>query len=137
LHLRESLSNQELRDSNEEVTGCIRFLTSLSRVDGLIWLDGDLCLRGFGVEITAKKDPNSLLLAQDSQGRNTRPLRVNQYGMRHRSMIRRCAAHPESLGFVVSQDGDIRAITSVGDSILVWENVRIQSIRNARPVTTD
>jgi hypothetical protein len=137
LHLRESASNEELRDANEEVTGCVRFLASLSRVDGLIWLDGDLCLHGFGVEITAKRDPTTLLLAQDSQGRNTRTLRLTHYGMRHRSMMRHCAAHPESLGFVVSQDGDVRAITSVDDSVLVWENVRIQSIRNARPVTTD
>ena len=137
LHLREAATNEEIRDSNEEVTGCIRFLTSLSRVDGLIWLDGDLCLHGFGVEITARRDPKSLLLALDSQGRNTRKLRLNHYGMRHRSMMRHCAAHPESLGFVVSQDGDIRAITSVDDSVVVWENVRIQSIRNARPVTTD
>jgi len=73
------------------------------------------------VEITAKRDPTTLLLAKDSQGRNTRSLRLNHYGMRHRSMMRHCAAHPASLGFVVAQDGDIRAITAVGDSILVWE----------------
>ena len=137
LHLGESTTGDQLRDCYEEVTGCIRFLTSLSRVDGLIWLDRDLCLRGFGVEVTVERDPISLKLAQDSRGKKLRTLSVNHYGMRHRSMMRYCAANPESVGFVVSQDGDVRAVTSVDESIFLWENVRIQSIRNAKPVTTD
>jgi hypothetical protein len=31
-----------------------------------------------------------------------------------------------SLGFVVSQDGDIRAITKVGDKLVMWENIKVQ-----------
>ena len=106
-------------------------------MDGLIWLDRNLCLRGFGVEVTVERDPISLKLAQDSRGKKLRALSVNHYGMRHRSMMRYCAANPESVGFVVSQDGDARAVTSVDESILLWENVWIHSISNAKPVTTD
>jgi hypothetical protein len=33
---------------------------------------------------------------------------------------------PGSVGFVLSQDGDIRAITRKGDDLLVWENPILQ-----------
>lgn len=41
-------------------------------------------------------------------------------------MIRYCFEMPESLGFVVSQDGDIRAMTRIGDRLVLWENVNVQ-----------
>jgi hypothetical protein len=111
-----------------EVTGCVRFLASLSGVDGLIWLDSNLCLRGFGVEITVDDDPKKLEFAENSQATKTRKLDLSYFGMRHRSMMRYCGANPESIGFVVSQDGDVRAVSAVDDRVLVWDNVRIQSI---------
>lgn len=132
LYLDEAVSGNELRDTNDELTGCVRFLASLSRVDGLIWLDSHLRLKAFGVEITVRDDPGQVFLAQNSRATKTKQLNLNQYGTRHRSMLRYCAANPNSVGFVVSQDGDVRAITRSGNRTLLWDNVRIQSLRNAR-----
>lgn len=42
LHLDESVAVDEFEHSENELKGCLRFLTSLSRVDGLLWLDSDL-----------------------------------------------------------------------------------------------
>jgi sensor domain DACNV-containing protein len=137
LYLTETASNAELRDTNDEVTGCVRFLASLSRIDGLIWLDLDLRMRAFGVEITLKADPKRVRLAQNSRGTQTRKLNLNHYGMRHRSMLRYCAANPKSVGFVVSQDGDVRAITRLRDRVLLWDNVRIQSILNPKTASLE
>jgi hypothetical protein len=53
-------------------------------------------------------------------------LDYNHFGTRHRSMMRYCAAVPGSVGFVVSQDGDVRAITRVRDDLVVWENVKLR-----------
>jgi len=39
--------------------------------------------------------------------------------------MRYCFAHPGSLGFVISQDGDIRAITRVGKNLVMWENLKV------------
>jgi hypothetical protein len=128
LYLDESVEADELDDARNEVTGCIRFLTSLSRVDGLIWFDPHLSLRAFGVEITLENDPATVLRAQNPLGTETNKLDLNHFGMRHRSMIRYCAADPSSIGFVISQDGDVRAITNVKGRVLLWENVRIQSV---------
>jgi len=52
LHLDESVTGNDLRETHDELTGSVRFLASLSRVDGLIWLDSQLRLKAFGVEIT-------------------------------------------------------------------------------------
>lgn len=132
LYLNELVSGNELRDTNDELTGCVRFLASLSRVDGLIWLDSQLHLKAFGVEITVRDDPNRVVLAQNSEATKAKVLDLNQYGTRHRSMLRYCAANPNSVGFVVSQDGDVRAITRLGNRVVLWDNVRIQSLLHAR-----
>ncbi len=52
-------------------------------------------------------------------------------------MLRYCDANPESVGFVVSQDGDVRAIGKFDDRLLMWENVQAQSFLNARLSTND
>jgi hypothetical protein len=137
LYLDETVSETELMDTNDELTGCVRFLASLSRVDGLIWLDSRLRLKAFGVEITVRDEPRHVFLAQNSRATKTKELNLNQYGTRHRSMLRYCAAKPNSVGFVVSQDGDVRAITHSGKRVVMWDNIRIQSLRNARSLPSE
>jgi hypothetical protein len=137
LYLDESVSGNEFRDTNDELTGCVRFLASLSRVDGLTWLDSRLRLKAFGGEITVREEPTKVVIAQNSRGTKTKTLKLNQYGTRHRSMLRYCAAYPDSIGFVVSQDGDVRAITHTGSHVVLWDNVRIQSLLNARTVPSE
>jgi hypothetical protein len=132
LYLDEVVSGNELRDTKNELTDCVRFLASLSRVDGLIWLDSRLELKAFGVEISVLEDPDQVFQAQNPGGTRTIKLNPNDYGMRHRSMLRYCAANPNSVGFVVSQDGNVRAVTAPGNRVLLWDNVRIQSFRQAR-----
>jgi hypothetical protein len=43
-------------------------------------------------------------------------------------MMRYCFSQPSSLGFVVSQDGDIRALMRMRDEIVMWDNLKIQSV---------
>lgn len=51
-----------------------------------------------------------------------------QLGTRHRSMMKYYYNHPKSIGFVVSQDGDVRAMKRVGINLLVWEKVKILKV---------
>jgi hypothetical protein len=51
---------------------------------------------------------------------------LEQFGTRHRAMMRYCNEHPGALGFVVSQDGDIRAVLRIGDRLVLWENIEVQ-----------
>ena len=41
-------------------------------------------------------------------------------------MMRYCFQNPGSIGFVVSQDGEVRVITKVGDSLVIWENIKLK-----------
>jgi hypothetical protein len=41
-------------------------------------------------------------------------------------MMRYCYAVPGSVGFVISQDGEIRAMTRVGDDLVFWDSIRLQ-----------
>jgi hypothetical protein len=132
LYFNESVTRNELADTHNEITGCIRFLASLARVDGLIWLDSRLNLKGFGVEITVQEDPAHAFLALNSQATKTSKLDLNHFGTRHRSMLRYCAADSNGVGFIVSQDGDVRAATQNENKVLLWDNIRIQSLVNAR-----
>jgi hypothetical protein len=134
LYLDESIASGYQQDTSNELTGCIRFLTSLSRVDGLLWLDSNLSLRAFGVEITIKDDPPKVFKAENSEGTKRSELNPSEFGMRHRSMIRYCNSNPDAVGFVISQDGDVRAVTKVDDAVMLWDRLRIQSIR--MPVST-
>jgi hypothetical protein len=85
-------------------------------------------VKGFGVEITYSNEPLEVFIARNRDGTESGLRRVdyNHYGTRHRSMIRYCAHTPNSIGFVISQDGEVRIMTQVGGKVVVWENVKLQ-----------
>ena len=107
------MAEDYIEDYRGEITGCVRFISSLSCVDGLILAAPDLSIKGFGVEIRTKKDPQRAFLSLQPTVNPKKLLSVDpsSYGTRHRSMMRYCFAHSGSLGFVISQDGEIRAMT--------------------------
>ena len=84
-------------------------------------------MRGFGVELRADHRLDDVLLAGDASGSPDRIREVDptQFGTRHRAMIRYCHERTGTLGFVVSQDGDIQAMTRIGDRLVLWENIDV------------
>jgi hypothetical protein len=128
LYLNNAVAENEREDAQRALDGALWFVSLLTRVDGLVLLGPNLDVRGFGVEITAGQEPTSIFLAGDARGTKKRqtPLDYTQYGTRHRSMMRYCAEVPGSVGFVISQDGDVRAVTCVGERLMLWENVKVQ-----------
>lgn len=128
LYLTETIAGSERDDSQSEINGAIWFVSLLSRVDGLVLLTPHLEVGGFGVEITSKAPPARIAIATSptaTEGGRI-DLDYNYFGTRHRSMMRYCAKHPGSVGFVISQDGDVRVMTLVGDTVVVWENVMLR-----------
>jgi hypothetical protein len=122
-------------DYDSELAGCIRFIAALSCVDGLILADSDLMIRGFGVEILTKTEVDEVYVSSlaDPEHNSLRRVSSKNFGTRHRSMFRYCYAHDGSVGFVISQDGDLRAIRRVGDQLIVWENPKIMALSQRRP----
>jgi hypothetical protein len=117
-----------LREHKNEVLGAVRFIASLSCVDGFVLVDRRMVVHGFGVEVRTDNLLSDIHVARDSHA-NPKLLRqseLTQYGTRHRAMMRYCYDKPGSLGFVVSQDGDIRAMTRIADMLILWENIDVQ-----------
>lgn len=128
LHLGQVVFSNEEDDIRDEVTGCVRFIASLSRVDGLIVMNRNLAVRGYGGIINVKEEPPSVWVAGDPAGSVEKLHEINpgHFGTRHQSMMRICFRRPGSVGFVVSQDGDVRAMTRVGNKLIVWEDVKLR-----------
>lgn len=114
-------------DAMAALAGSIALVSSLSRVDGLLLMSGGLRLQGFGTEIRTKRNVETIDLALDPQAATTITANPNSYGTRHRSMMRYCSEHRGSVGFVISQDGDIRAITKVGKRLIMWEHLQLKA----------
>lgn len=133
LYLDDVVTENEIDETEREITGCIRFITSLSRVDGLIWFAHDLTLQGFGVLIGTEEEPGIVYRADNVMGTDLIEIDIHNFGTRHRSMVRQCWKDPSGVGFVVSQDGDVRAIANCGGRILLWESIGLQGFLNARP----
>jgi len=128
LHLDEIVAGYDLEEIRSELDGTIWFISLLTRVDGLVLLNHKLEVQGFGVEITVPNKPSEIFIAGDTGATEARLKKVNYqlYGTRHRSMMRYCANVPGSVGFIISQDGDVRVVTKVGDRLVMWDNIRLQ-----------
>jgi hypothetical protein len=130
LHLVETVAANEKEEAIKAELGCVNFIASLASIDGLVLLAGGLVVRGFGVEITRRLEPKVVYLASDEDASpdKLRKIDYTHFGTRHRSMMRYCNHHPDSIGFVISQDGDIRTMTKIGSHVVMWENIRLQEI---------
>jgi len=116
--------------AERELKGAIRFIASNSCVDGAILFNGVLAVQGFGTVIKKIKLPKKVFVARDTQARidELESKDPKEFGTRHQSMISYCNEHPGTIGFVVSQDGDIRVIMKIDEKVVVWDNIRTQRI---------
>ncbi len=128
LYLDEAVNRDDLDGSLGELDGALWFISLLTRVDGLVLMNPSLEVEGFGVEITCNSEPKEVFLAGNERATKSRLYKVdyNHFGTRHRSMMRYCSQVPDSVGFIISQDGDVRAITQVHKQLVMWENIRLQ-----------
>jgi hypothetical protein len=117
-----------LDEHRNEVLGAIRFIASLASVDGVVLLDRSLSVRGFGVELRVDSPLCRVFLAADAEGSadRLREAELTHFGTRHRAMMRYCYETQGALGFVVSQDGEIQAMTRMGRRLVMWENIDVQ-----------
>jgi hypothetical protein len=128
LYLDHALFGYDIEDSRYEIDGGIWFISLLSRVDGLVLLNQQLEVEGFGVEIMCNDEPEDIFITDNENAKKGKlnKLDYKHYGTRHRSMMRYCSLIPGSVGFVISQDGEVRAMTQVNNKLVIWENLRLQ-----------
>ncbi len=86
VHFDAIQSQNELERLKRELLGCVRYIASLSRVDGFVLLDNNLVVHGFGVEARAAVNPKNVLVAGDAKASESllREVSLSQFGTRHR-----------------------------------------------------
>lgn len=129
LYLDEVVNKYHKSESRSELDGTIWFISLLSRVDGLILMTPNLEVKGFGVEIKYSEPPPTVYYAENRGGteKGLVEANYNHYGTRHRSMMRYCNQVPNSIGFVISQDGDVRIISKISGKLIIWDNIKLQN----------
>ncbi|QHS56546.1 hypothetical protein GWR56_13715 [Mucilaginibacter sp. 14171R-50] len=128
-------SMDALQEAESELKGAVRFISSLSCVDGLVVLSYRLHVKSFGTVITEKELPESVQVSSTAVARaNLKPMDPKHFGTRHRSLFAYCYANPGSLGFVISQDGEIRAVMKVGEELVMWEHIKVHQFLKSKKI---
>jgi hypothetical protein len=103
------------------------FVAGLSCVDGAVVLTTGLKVLGFGGEIVSTDSKlQTVNEAQNAEATELHAKYIDSFGTRHRSAFRLCDAFPDCVVFVVSQDGDARAVKKVGANVLLWDQIHLR-----------
>jgi hypothetical protein len=102
-----------------------RFFSDLMQVDGALVLDQRLRVIGFGGEIRVDQNVFQVGQAHDLEGTHVSSWNVQNDGTRHRAVYRLCAVEPEMIGFVISQDSQVRMIANIEGAVTFWAHTVI------------
>jgi hypothetical protein len=102
----------------------LHFLADLSAVDGAIVMTDRFEVLGFGAELMVGGAPASDILVHGHDwASEPSSKRLDESGMRHRSMYKYVAANPAATGFVISQDGHIKGVNVSDNRVHVWTDL--------------
>jgi hypothetical protein len=130
-----SLAEADAEDRGSEMTGAVKLVASLAAVDGLVLMTPALSVSGFGVKIGSTPKVATVYdgAGFSHQGTDASKIDPSQYGTRHGSMLGYCAHDRKALGIVVSQDGYVRLIMTVRNSLVFWDNIKLLGHRDYSP----
>lgn len=118
-------STENLREEvDHRITDSVQLFASSSGVDGAILMTDKLRLLGFGTEITVQALAlKEVHLAKNYKAESMESVPIESYGTRHRSAFRFCWANPDSIAFVISQDGDVKGVKRIEDKLVFWPDI--------------
>lgn len=120
-YLESKSIEMDLRKTESYLYDAVTFLSSLASVDGALVISDKLNLLGFGGEFRIYgKTSDKVSFSEDAFGKKIHERPFETFGTRHRSAFRFCDEYPNSVAFVISQDGDVKAIKKVGNDLIVW-----------------
>jgi hypothetical protein len=117
--------DEDLDHLEEAFFELARLFADLMQVDGALVVDQRMCILGFGGEIRVDRNVLQVHQAMDLEGGNLVQWNVQGDGTRHRSVYRLCSVEPKVIGFVISQDSQVRLIANVDDSVVFWAHTMI------------
>jgi hypothetical protein len=98
----------------------------LAAVDGALVMDSGFAVLAFGTTLSAPDTASGAVAGPDGFGRaEGGSFEIGRYGTRHSSAMHFAAAVPDSIVFVISQDGPVRAFRRRDEeTVEVWPDCR-------------
>lgn len=118
-------TDPELDNLEESFFELARLYSDMMQVDGALVLEHGFNVVGFGGEIRVDMNVVHVEQSHDLDRTEVSRWNVQSDGTRHRSLYRLCAVEPEVLGYVISQDGQVRMIANVNDTVTFWLHTAI------------
>lgn len=117
---------EEVEEISEALSDSIKFVAALTGVDGAVVITDRLKLLGFGAEvIVASPGLDHVKVSHDVYGTSGKMISIESFGTRHRSAFRFCASIENTVAFVISQDGGVKAIKKKGDDVVLWSDINL------------
>ncbi|RWX46576.1 DisA checkpoint controller nucleotide-binding [Candidatus Electrothrix aarhusensis] len=111
-------SNQD--EIDEALSDCVQFVSNLSGVDGAVIITDKFRVIGFGSEVIANSPSLEFVISTEKK-----KTPIDSFGTRHRSSFRFCSSLEDSVGFIVSSDGGVKATMRVGPDVILWPDINI------------
>ncbi|MBV7543590.1 diadenylate cyclase [Acidovorax sp. sic0104] len=112
-------------DNDEALKDAVRFIASLSAVDGALVITDRFRVLGFGAEVIAQSPTlRDVQIAMNPEATTKQPVSIETYGTRHRSAFRFCSTYEDGIAFIVSSDGGVKATKRIGSEVLLWPEVQ-------------
>ena len=108
-----------LRLTSEQLFRGMNQISLLAGVDGAVLLDDHLRIQGFGVRFSVLLPVGTTVLDVATGVERA----CDQWGLRHQSVFSVCQKCEQAVGLIVSHDGGVKAVKSVGGRLRLWDNI--------------
>ncbi|MEG3641034.1 putative sensor domain DACNV-containing protein [Magnetococcus sp. PR-3] len=112
--------SQTIHEVKRRIVEHVEMLAQLTRVDGALIINDRLQPLSFGSILEAPPWTGKTLYGPDNDGYPTFHVDLLQYGTRHNSAVSFIGRNPETVAFVLSQDGPVAGITGKDKDALYW-----------------
>lgn len=113
---------------DQAIGQAIAFIASLAGFEGILLLNPQLDMNGFGGQPVTGAAPEDVYLAGDELATEAElsPISFRSFGPRNQALIRYCCQDHEAIAFAFTQDGDMRAMMWLEGKVIVWNRVRLR-----------
>jgi len=116
-----SMLSDERENIENGMGDVARAIACLSTIDGAVVMTDSFHVIGFGGEVIATSPSLKEIFIHGDNPQQS--VSVDNYGTRHRSAFRFCSSLDDSIAFIVSQDGGVKATKRVQDKVFLWPDI--------------
>lgn len=117
--LQRCRAESALRTASQQLIRGMSQIGLLAAVDGAVLLDQNLRIQGFGVRFPVLL-PSGATVIDAVTGRE---YPCDQWGLRHQSVFSFCNRCTDSIGFIASQDGKVKAVKNSDGQLYFWDGI--------------